>query len=77
MSCQVAVDAIRPATDVYDLAKAAASGESELDKTDPEILSAKADFGANPTLFDLATHTTVNDKQTEAVLSETLASRPQ
>jgi hypothetical protein len=77
LSCQVAVDAIRPATDVYDLAKAAATGDSELDKTDPEVLSAKADFGANPTLFDQATHTSVNDKQTEAVLSESLATRPQ
>ena len=77
LSCQVRVNAVRPATDVYELAKAAAGGDSELDKTAPEILAAKADFGANPTLFDQATHTSANDKQTEAVLSESLAPRPQ
>jgi hypothetical protein len=63
-------------TSVYDLAKAAA-GDAELLKTHPEILAAKADFGASPTLFQQTERTTANDKATEAVLSESLANKPQ
>jgi hypothetical protein len=51
LNCLVAVDALPQATDVYDLAKAGA-GDPELLKTHPEILGAKADFGATPTLFE-------------------------
>jgi hypothetical protein len=51
LTCRVAVDALPQATSVYDLAKAGA-GDPELQKTHPEILNAKADLGATPTLFD-------------------------
>ncbi len=51
LNCSVAVDALPQAVSVYDLAKAG-SGDSELLKTHPEILGAKADFGATPTLFE-------------------------
>ena len=77
LSCQVAVDAMPQVTEVYDLAKAAAAGDAELLKTHPEILAAKAEFGANPTLFQQTTRTSATDKETEAVLSETLSSKPQ
>jgi hypothetical protein len=50
LSCRLAVDALPQATSVYDLAKAGA-GDPELLKTHPEILNAKADFGATPNLF--------------------------
>jgi hypothetical protein len=51
LTCKVAVDALPQATSVYDLAKAGA-GDPELLQTHPEILDAKADFGATPNLFD-------------------------
>jgi hypothetical protein len=51
LNCRVAVDALPQATSVYDLAKAGA-GDPELQRTHPEILAAKADFGATPTLFE-------------------------
>jgi hypothetical protein len=51
LSCRLAVDALPQATSVYDLAKAGA-GDPELLKTHPEILNAKADFGATPNLFE-------------------------
>ncbi len=77
MSCQVAVDAVpQEVTSVYDLARAAA-GDAELLKTHPEILAAKADFGASPNLFQQTNRTTANDKTTEAVLSESLPSKQQ
>src|SRR5262249_15360856 len=50
LSCPVAVDALPQATSVYDLANAAA--DTELLKTHPDILDARADFGATPTLFE-------------------------
>jgi hypothetical protein len=74
LSCQVAVDAVPQVTEVYDLAKAAAGGEEELLKTHPEILAAKAEFGSNPTLFHQTARTSATDKETEAVLAETLSS---
>ncbi len=77
LSCRVAVDAVpQEVTSVYDLAKAAA-GDAELLKTHPEILAAKADFGASPTLFQQTERTAANDKATEAVLSESLSNKPQ
>lgn len=51
LSCQVVVDALPQATSVFDLAKAGA-GDAELLKTHPEILEAKSEFGATPTLFE-------------------------
>src|SRR5262249_33844861 len=51
LSCRVVVDALPQATSVYDLAKAGAR-DPELLQTHPEILEAKADFGATPTLFE-------------------------
>ena len=51
LSCPVAVDALPQATSVYDLANAAAE-DPELLKTHPDILDARADFGATPTLFE-------------------------
>jgi hypothetical protein len=56
INCRVALDALPQATSVYDLAKAGAEN-NELLKTDPEILKAKADFGATPTLFEASTST--------------------
>jgi hypothetical protein len=53
LSCRVAVDALPQATSVYDLARAGA-GDPELQKVHPEIVAAKADFGATPTLFEKA-----------------------
>jgi Flagellar P-ring protein len=75
LSCQVAVDAIPQLTEVYDLAKAAAAGDKELLKTDEEILAARAEFGANPTLFEQTARTSANDKETEAVLSESIPAK--
>jgi hypothetical protein len=77
LSCQVAVDAIKPPTNVYDLAKAAAAGDEELEKTHPEILAARAEFTPNPTLFQQAAQTTPTDKHAESVLTESLSSRAQ
>jgi hypothetical protein len=51
LSCPVAVDSLPQATSVYDLAKAGV-GDSELLKTHPAILNARADFGSTPTLFE-------------------------
>jgi flagellar basal body P-ring protein FlgI len=51
LNCPVAVDALPQATSVYDLAKAGA-GDPEVLKTHPEILDARAEFGATPTLFE-------------------------
>lgn len=78
LSCEVGVDKVPQVTEVYDLAKAAAGGDAELDKTHPEIMAAKGDFGANPTLFHQTPRTPTTDKETEAVLSETLSNnKPQ
>ncbi len=56
LSCPVKVDALPQATSVYDLAKAGQAlkkGESdELLRTDGEVMNARADFGATPTLFE-------------------------
>src|SRR5436190_23961048 len=50
LTCKVAVDALPQATSVYDLAKVGAGDAAS--KVDVEILNAKADFGATPTLFE-------------------------
>jgi flagellar basal body P-ring protein FlgI len=52
LNCRVGVDALPQATDVIELAKAGAAGDSELVQTHPEIIEAKADFGSTPNLFD-------------------------
>ncbi len=51
LSCRVAIDALPQKTEVFQLAKAGA-GDPDLLVTDEEILRAKADFGATPTLFE-------------------------
>jgi hypothetical protein len=51
LSCRIAVDALPQAVSVQDLAKAGA-GDPEMLKTHPEILDARADFSATPTLFE-------------------------
>lgn len=51
LSCRVAVDALPQATSVYELAKGGAT-DPEFLKTDAEVLDARADFGATPTLFE-------------------------
>jgi hypothetical protein len=51
LSCKVAVDALPQATSVYELAKAGA-GDPEALQTHPEILQAKDEFNATPTLFE-------------------------
>jgi hypothetical protein len=51
LSCPVAVDAWPQAISVYALAKEGA-GNPELLNTDKEILDAREDLGATPTLFD-------------------------
>ena len=51
LSCRIAVDALPQAVAVQDLAKAGA-GDPEILKTHPEILDARADFSATPTLFE-------------------------
>jgi hypothetical protein len=51
LSSRVAIDALPQATTVYQLAKAGTS-DPDLLVTDEEILKAKADFGATPTLFE-------------------------
>jgi hypothetical protein len=55
LSCKVVVDALPQAVSVLDLAKAGA-GDPELLKTHPEILAARSDFGATPTLFEKQNH---------------------
>jgi hypothetical protein len=50
LTCQVAVDALPQGTSVYDLARAGAN-DPDLN-VDVEILEARADFGATPTLFE-------------------------
>ena len=55
LTCGVAVDALPQATSVYQIAKAGQEGlegEPELLRADPEVLNARADFSATPTLFD-------------------------
>jgi len=54
VSCKVALDALPLATSVLDLAKAGAN-DPELLRTHPEILDARAEFGATPNLFDQGT----------------------
>ena len=51
LSCPVAVDALPQAISVYALAKEGANSP-ELLNTDQEILDARDDLGATPTLFD-------------------------
>jgi hypothetical protein len=51
LTCKLAIDALPQAISVYDLAKAGA-GDPELKKTHPEILDARGEFGATPTLFE-------------------------
>jgi hypothetical protein len=51
LSCKVAVDALPQDTTVYELAKAGA-GEHDATPTNPEIVKARADFSATPTLFE-------------------------
>jgi hypothetical protein len=54
VSCRIAVDALPQATTVEELARGGA-GDPEVLKTHPEILDAKAELGATPTLFDSGT----------------------
>lgn len=51
MTCGLAIDALPQATSVYELAKNG-SENPDFIKTDQEILDAKADFSATPTLFE-------------------------
>lgn len=54
LTCRVAVDALPQATSVYQIARAGQEGlesEPEVLRTDPELLNARTDFGATPTLF--------------------------
>jgi hypothetical protein len=51
LSCRIAVDALPQAVSAEELAKAGA-GDPEALKAHPEILNARADFGATPTLFE-------------------------
>jgi hypothetical protein len=51
LSCRIAVDALPQAVSAEELAKAGA-GDAESLKAHPEILSAQADLGATPTLFE-------------------------
>jgi Flagellar P-ring protein len=51
LSCRVAVDALPERVDVEDLAKTGA-GDSKSAKTNSEIIEAKAELGATPTLFE-------------------------
>ena len=51
LSCKVAVDALPQLTTVYDLSKAG-TDDPELLQTPQEVLDAKGDFNATPTLFD-------------------------
>jgi hypothetical protein len=51
LNCPVAVDALPQAVSVFDLAKDGAH-HPDLLQTDEEILHARDDFGATPTLYD-------------------------
>jgi hypothetical protein len=51
VTCRVEVDQLPQATSVYDLARSA-KGDPELLRMDAEILDAKPDFGATPTLYE-------------------------
>jgi hypothetical protein len=51
LTCPVAVDALPQEASVFELAKRGAA-DPEFLKTDQEILNARDDFGATPTLFD-------------------------
>jgi len=57
LSCPVKVDALPEATSVYSLARAGQAGKQAVDeegtlRTDEEIVNARAEFSATPTLFD-------------------------
>jgi flagellar basal body P-ring protein FlgI len=54
LNCKIAVDALPQATSVFDLANAG-NVDSELVRTHPEIIEARADLGATPNLFEKAT----------------------
>jgi hypothetical protein len=60
MTCPVRVDALPVATSVYDLARAGqAQKKGQADdvlRSDAEVMSARVDFGATPTLFDDGVH---------------------
>lgn len=51
LTCRVEVDALPQATTVQELAKAGRTGTGIDLQTDEEIVKARADFGATPTLF--------------------------
>jgi hypothetical protein len=51
LTCPVAVDALPQAMSVYDLAQAGTQ-KSDVFKTDEEILNAREELGATPTLYD-------------------------
>lgn len=71
LSCQVAVDAMPQVTTVYDETKARAS-DREMLKTHPEILAAKSEFGANPTLFETGGQFSNGDKEASIILQDGL-----
>lgn len=54
LNCKVLVDALPQATSIYQLAQTNANGEEagDVDSTDEELVKARADFGATPTLFE-------------------------
>jgi hypothetical protein len=54
VSCPVAVDQLPQAVSVQELARAG-SGDADLLRLDGEILDAKPDFGATPTLYEKGT----------------------
>lgn len=52
LNCPVAVDALPMATSIYKLAQANADGEDGAEADDAELVKARPDFGATPTLFE-------------------------
>lgn len=51
LNCKVLADALPEATSIYQLAQDGAEG-GDLTRPDEEVLKARADFGATPTLFE-------------------------
>lgn len=51
LSCPLAIDALPQATSIYQLAKEGAD-DPDFIKTDEDIVNARKDFGATPTLFE-------------------------